>query len=297
MDTVGPNDSQRSIRLWEDAAFWEKAWQQERRSSLYGLEQPGKSGGEWWDQRAEGFAKQIKGEAGRQRQDEMIRIFERLEFLEPNMEVLDIGCGPGTYALDLARRVKKVVALDPSPKMLAILEQRVAEEGITNIETVCSTWEDVDLTERGWKKAFGLVLAALTPGVNDMDTVKKMIAASNQGCFYKGMVKRDDLAQQELWIRLFQTEIPPIPADVFYIYHLLYAWGFCPSLELRNRYIKREVTRDQAIKELEIAMIPNVEITDRIREEIIKVVEERSQAGCFYQERDIIEGNLSWQVE
>lgn len=294
MNTVDPKQPN---RIWEDAAYWEKAWQQERRCSLYGLEQPGKSGGEWWDQRAESFARHVMDEKTRQKQAEVIRMLDRLKFLQPDIEVLDIGCGPGTYTLDLARRAKKATALDPSSKMLDILEQRAAAENITNIETVCSTWEEINLEDRSWEKRFGLVLAALTPGINNVETVQKMIAASNRGCFYKGLVSRDDLAQTELWRRLFQTEIPSIPADIFYVYHLLYAWGFCPALELKNRHIKREVTCDQAIKGLEIAMAPNLEINESIRGEISKVVEDMSQDGHFYQERRIVEGHLSWEVD
>ena len=60
----------------------------------------------------------------------------------PGATVLDVGSGPGTLALPLARRVSRVTALDFSGQMLAELEGRAAAEGITNIRTVRGAWED-----------------------------------------------------------------------------------------------------------------------------------------------------------
>jgi len=45
--------------------------------------------------------------------------------------VLDIGCGPGQYALALARRgAKRVVGIDFAPAMIRLAKQHVAETGI-----------------------------------------------------------------------------------------------------------------------------------------------------------------------
>lgn len=283
-------------RIWRDAAYWERAWQQERRHSLYGLQQPERSGREWWDRRAEGFAKLTGDPSWRQRQDDIIQIFSRHDFLHPEFEILDIGCGTGNYALPLAGQVKKVVALDPSPSMLAILEQRAAEAGITNIETVCLTWEEIDLVERGWKERFGLVLAAMTPGVQDAETLRKMLAASNRGCYYNGLAWCVDSLQEALWRRLFHTEMPPIPADILHVFHLLNAWGYCPSLKLKRMHTRWETTRNEAVEGLAVAMAPYQEITPEIRREIVELVGEMARGAIFYQERNFVEGVLICDV-
>ncbi len=60
---------------------------------------------------------------------------------QPGHVVVDVGCGPGFFALPLARRVGpegRVLALDIIPEMLARLRDRLAVEGVKNVEPVLS---------------------------------------------------------------------------------------------------------------------------------------------------------------
>lgn len=47
--------------------------------------------------------------------------------LQPDDELLDIGCGPGAFLASKARHVRRVVGLDPSRTMLHEAEQRLAD--------------------------------------------------------------------------------------------------------------------------------------------------------------------------
>lgn len=55
--------------------------------------------------------------------------------LSPGQHVLDVGCGPGTITLDLARRVApgQVVGIDPAETVLQQARSSAVEEGITNV--------------------------------------------------------------------------------------------------------------------------------------------------------------------
>lgn len=88
-----------------------------------------------WDRQAAGFAR-------RNRDSVYIeRLLARIN-PDPGATVLDVGCGPGTLALPLSRRVSRVTGLDFSAGMLAELSQRAAAEGIENITVVRGAWED-----------------------------------------------------------------------------------------------------------------------------------------------------------
>jgi SAM-dependent methyltransferase len=47
--------------------------------------------------------------------------------LQPDDELLDIGCGSGAFLAAKARHVRRVVGLDPSPTMLHAAERRLAD--------------------------------------------------------------------------------------------------------------------------------------------------------------------------
>lgn len=63
-----------------------------------------------------------------------------LELARPGETWLDIGAGAGRYALPLALRVREVVALDPSPAMLAALDGLAKEHGIANVRSIRARW-------------------------------------------------------------------------------------------------------------------------------------------------------------
>src|SRR5579862_1180392 len=50
--------------------------------------------------------------------------------------VVDLGTGTGRFALAAAPLVHRMVAVDVSPAMLAVLRERVAETGLGNVECV-----------------------------------------------------------------------------------------------------------------------------------------------------------------
>lgn len=61
--------------------------------------------------------------------------------LSPGTSLADLGCGPGDYALEAARRVGpdgKVWALDRDQLMLDALEEKARQQGLANLTTMAS---------------------------------------------------------------------------------------------------------------------------------------------------------------
>ena len=53
---------------------------------------------------------------------------------------LDVGAGGGRYALPLALHVREVIAIDPSPAMLAALREDARASGIENVRVIEARW-------------------------------------------------------------------------------------------------------------------------------------------------------------
>jgi ubiquinone/menaquinone biosynthesis C-methylase UbiE len=62
--------------------------------------------------------------------------------LDRNSHALDLGCGPGTLAIPMSRRVGHIVAIDPCRAMIDEGRIRAAEAGCQNIDWRCLTAED-----------------------------------------------------------------------------------------------------------------------------------------------------------
>lgn len=67
--------------------------------------------------------------------------------LEPDDVVADVGAGTGYFSFRIAEKVPqgKVLATDIQPEMLAIIEQRKQENGVTNVETILGGTENPNL--------------------------------------------------------------------------------------------------------------------------------------------------------
>ncbi len=82
-----------------------------------------------------------------------------LRFLDRDTSVLDIGCGPGTLTIEIARRVAPgtVVGMDANPEMIRVAEEASPPGAIPNL-----IFYRGDIRESGWDGEFEVVNCART---------------------------------------------------------------------------------------------------------------------------------------
>jgi len=97
-------------------------------------------GADYWNTRARRFATRTAGTA---QGDPLLARLRRVT--RARSTVLDVGAGPGRFALALAPRVAQVVAVDASPVMGTLLRSAARRAGCSNVATVTGRWEDVDV--------------------------------------------------------------------------------------------------------------------------------------------------------
>jgi SAM-dependent methyltransferase len=133
---------------------WNLLWQAARKEKTWRSKDA-----DDWDRKADSFAR---------RTAHSVYNTMFIDLLQPEQDwsVLDVGCGPGTISIPLAKRVRHVSALDFSPKMLAIIRERSLQEGIANISTHHLSWED-DWQAEGLA-VHDVTIASRSLGVNDL---------------------------------------------------------------------------------------------------------------------------------
>lgn len=77
------------------------------------------------------------------------------DYLKPDMEVLEFGCGTGTTAIFHAPYVKHIHAVDISGKMLEIAKAKTSSAGVTNITYEQSSIEDLVVPEGHYDVVMG----------------------------------------------------------------------------------------------------------------------------------------------
>ena len=115
------------------------------------------SSARFWDRIAERYSrKPVADEAAYQKKLEITRTY-----FGPETEVLEFGCGTGSTAIVHAPHVRRIRAIDISPKMIEICNRKAAETGIDNISFEVGTIEELDDSDQSFDVVLGLSILHL----------------------------------------------------------------------------------------------------------------------------------------
>src|SRR6202453_4256950 len=72
-------------------------------------------------------------------------VAEAFLHLIPPMVIADLGAGEGAFALLLAQRAKKVIAVDTSAKMIEVAREQALRHGVSNVEYRLGDMEEIPI--------------------------------------------------------------------------------------------------------------------------------------------------------
>lgn len=189
------------------------------------------SGKSFWDNRAPEFNKLVSLGSPDERIRKIVEFLLQNNLLIKTNSVLDIGCGPGRFAVEFAKNSTDVTGIDISDKMLDYAKENAEAEDLTNVSFKNVNWDEVNLKEYGWKKRFDLVTAINSPGIHDQITLDKMIGASKGYCFLSNFVDRFDSVQDVIRTKVLRLEEKRFYNNVIYsIFNILWLSGYYPSI-------------------------------------------------------------------
>ena len=124
--------------------------------------------------------------------------------LPTGAKILDIGSGPGAFAVPAAKRVAHVTAIEPAHGMYTLLTRRCLDDHVTNITCIPKRWEDVTVPELN--VPYDLVLASFSLGMPDIRTALLKMHAVCSGtvvCYWQDASGTWEKLLTDLTLELF----------------------------------------------------------------------------------------------
>ncbi len=241
---------------------------------------------EFWNKIAERYNESVK------HNDRSMEMISKLD-IDPACTVLDIGAGPGTLTIPLAKIALHVTAVEPSSGMLSYLNENARSEGFKNITCINKRWEDiipgVDID------AHDVVIASYSLMMLDMKrTLSKMDEVARRSVYlfdFAGGLMR---GYSELWPKLYSEEFRTRP-DYIYLYNILYGMGIYANVEISETEHKERFSSTNEAVEQWMLKLDTSEAEEVIRSYLsANLVEED---GAFYLKNEMKSVMIWWKKE
>ncbi len=198
-------------------------WNQLRNEMLLNTRRVEFSKPRYWDKQAKAFDENAS-HMGDLTQKQLNRLLLQSEYT-----VFDVGAGTGRLTIPLAKRVKHVTALEPSPNMLALLKYNAQKENINNIDYINSSIEELDITTI---EPIEIVTASFSLIMVDIE---------------KALLKMNDIATKGVYIFLSASKwmgeeiqkivygngySSPYLSDYIYVYNILHDVGILANVDI-----------------------------------------------------------------
>lgn len=243
---------------------------------------------DYWDKNAAKRFKRIsKNRVATENQLKMLN-------LKKTDTVLDIGCGTGRLAIPIAKKVRKVYALDASREMIKIVKKCVEGEKLNNVQAINTNWESFD--------------------INSIEKVDVTISYNSLGVYEirKALEKSNEITKRDIYIFTFAGKgewLDDALAKIVYgknielrhssaliIYNLLFQMGISADIEIKNNYWHSEhETIDDAVLYIMQFYKLSDELEKKVREFVIKRIKKENDKYTLLQNRKI--AKIYWRVD
>ena len=204
--------------------------------------------------------------------------------------ILDIGCGPGTFAIPFSRTARSVIAYDASVPMLERLKERCDSEHITNVTTVIGDCRHIPRNFR-----CDLTFSSLCPPMNCPESILRM-EEHGDVCAYISSANIGTSIETEIWSALgedysysgYNTEYPS---------RFLESIGRRTELTFFTQMNKMDESEEDVLKR-HLSLISKYRpMTDEIDDIIRKIVSNHSENGRVRTSMEMRMGLLIWRPE
>ena len=196
-----------------------------------------------WDSVADYYAER---ELPQWQNDDFLRLLDDTVLFSTEMKSLDIGCGAGDYSIRLAPKVKQACGTDLAPAMIKAARKKAALYHAPNTSFICADWSFFDIDQAGWRGAYDLVFAHMTPAIDSAAALEKMMACSRRYCFLTKPTRRSDSVLDAIKRQLGLPGGSEFDKHIGEAFELIWQMGACPQLSYRQDIWQFENSLEEA---------------------------------------------------
>ncbi|KUK44458.1 MAG: class I SAM-dependent methyltransferase [Methanothrix sp.] len=263
-------------------------WNELRKMAMSGLrhgrrdEDPIKA----WDERAKKFNERAM------RHKKLTELQIAKMHLDPEYSVLDIGAGTGRLSIPIAKKVKKVTAIDQSGGMLALLEENMQKEELDNITCLQKRWEDVVIGRD--VEPHDVVIASHSLGMLDLQkALEKIDATAKRYVYILGSAGLDSWMNREdddakFWKDIFgQNEhLHGWHWDYILLYNILHDMKIYANVEIEDSKFEHcYEDLEDAVKSWSLMHNIPPDKTDLLKEHLVKILKENGEGTLCYRRK------------
>ncbi len=250
---------------------------------------------EFWDLRADEFNSHGKETEKRKGLAEIIHLLTGRDMLHSHSQVLDIGCGPGRYSIEFAKKSKQVVGIDISAKMIEYAQENAHREKVDNTVFEVVPWETLNVDQYSWNKKYDLVFASMCPGISSSESLLKMCQASKGACFLSNFVARKDKLREDLYREIYGND-PEYQwgKNIYYAINILWLSGYYPEITYRDAEFEQIWSIEKAVELYSIhmkRMRRNGPLVDDVEQKITDYFEKIAIDGIVTEK---IQSKIAW---
>lgn len=218
-----------------------------------------------------------------------------LSQLDADSTVLDIGAGTGAWAVLLARRARRVTAVEVSPAMIDVMRENLAQAGVTNVAIVQGAWPDVPVEPHD----FSLCSHAMY-GCPDLAAfVARMVACTRRTCFLLVRAPTLDGVRAEAARHIWGH---PLDSPNFTIaYNVLLQMGICANVLMEDTGLwepRTSASLEEALSDMQrhLGLNENSEYDDYLMELLRRRLTWHAARHQYVWPREVRSALVYWAV-
>lgn len=249
----------------------------------------------FWNRRAKAFSEQLNDDRHRRRFERLYGWLKDLGAFEGQASILDIGCGPGTFAIPFAEAGHRVTGIDIAANMIAHAKANAVRFGVSDRTAFeVAAWEEIDVHSRGWERTFDLVFASMTPAIRNVDAFYKMMQVCRKACFLSGFVARRDPILRRLRQALgLPSEGAPMNR-IYAAFNLLWLDGYYPTVHFIDDRWEQQFSIEEASERFSLFLRFQSMNETGLEERVARVLHEIAEEQGSSVLRQTVEVKIAW---